>query len=293
MPRYITLRDVTQSLVSVRLVPGTTSASHERFAFGRNWRRFAVHVDEQRISTAEQSLRTMLDLDELHGRSFLDVGCGSGLFSLAATRLGASRIHSFDYDPESVAATEALRSLAEAGGDWTVEKGDVTDPSYCEQLGTFDVVYAWGVLHHTGAMWASLENVLGRVADDGFLFLSIYNDQGRTSRRWLAVKRLYNQLPAWSQVPYAVAVMLPFELRSLLGATVRRKPLSYVRGWTQARERGMSRWHDLLDWVGGYPFEVARPEEIFAFCRTRGFDLLKLKTCGGGLGCNEYVFRRP
>jgi 2-polyprenyl-6-hydroxyphenyl methylase/3-demethylubiquinone-9 3-methyltransferase len=63
--------------------------------------------------------------------------------------------------------------------------------------------------------------------------------------------------------------------------------------WTASqRVRGMSRWHDLLDWVGGWPFEVSTPDEIFAYLKARGFVLRHLKTCGGGLGCNEFVFVR-
>ena len=52
----------------------------------------------------------------------------------------------------------------------------------------------------------------------------------------------------------------------------------------------MSPWHDIVDWVGGYPFEVAKPEPIFGFYRDRGFRLQALKTCAGGLGCNELLF---
>jgi SAM-dependent methyltransferase len=262
-----------------------------RFAFGRNWCNFVDDVDAVRVHAAEESLKAMLGGD-LVGRSFLDIGCGSGLFSLAALRLGAGRVHSFDYDVESVAATQLLRERSGADGDWTVERGDATDPEYCATLGTFDIVYSWGVLHHTGAMWTALENACANVAPGGRLFVSIYNDQGRTSRTWRSIKRTYNRLPQSVRVPFAIAVMLPFEARKIAGATVRGRPGAYIRGWTHARERGMSRWHDLLDWVGGYPFEVARPEEIFRFCRDRGFELLELATDGGGWGCNEFVFRK-
>jgi 2-polyprenyl-6-hydroxyphenyl methylase/3-demethylubiquinone-9 3-methyltransferase len=54
----------------------------------------------------------------------------------------------------------------------------------------------------------------------------------------------------------------------------------------------MNRWHDLLDWVGGWPFEVAAPDAIFAYLKARDFTLQHLKTCGGGLGCNQFVFVR-
>jgi 2-polyprenyl-6-hydroxyphenyl methylase/3-demethylubiquinone-9 3-methyltransferase len=93
-------------------------------------------------------------------------------------------------------------------------------------------------------------------------------------------------------VPYAIAVMLPREALAAGWALARGRPGAYLGTWVGDRGRGMSRWHDLLDWVGGYPFEVARPEEVFERLRGAGFTLAYLKTCGGGLGCNEFVFTR-
>lgn len=263
-----------------------------RFEFGANWLEFLDLVDESRIQDSSKEISRMLHEESLAGRSFLDVGCGSGLSSLAASRLGATPVVSFDYDEDSVAAATELKRRFAPDAEWTIDRGDATDASFMESLGTFDVVYSWGVLHHTGAMWPALENTCARVAPDGLLFVAIYNDQGARSRGWRSVKRTYNSLPTPVRVPYALAVTAPMEARALAVATIRRKPGAYFRGWREARERGMSRWHDLLDWVGGYPFEVAKPEEIFGFCRDRGFALLELSTVGGGLGCNQYVFRR-
>jgi 2-polyprenyl-6-hydroxyphenyl methylase/3-demethylubiquinone-9 3-methyltransferase len=264
----------------------------DRFEFGENWRRFLSVLDEDRIAEAERSLRAMLGVEDLRGRTFVDVGSGSGLFSLAAARLGAERVHSFDFDPSSVACTAELRRRHGAEIDWTVEQGSALDADYLRGLGTFDIVYSWGVLHHTGDMWRALANVDGLVGPGGRLFISIYNDQGLRSRIWRAIKRIYNALPESLRTPYAVLVMGPRELLSLGYATARLKPWSYVRAWTQyGKQRGMSRWHDIIDWVGGYPFEVATPGEIFAFFRERDFTLERLVT-RQGLGCNEFVLRR-
>ena len=164
-----------------------------RFAFGANWQRFLDELDDVRIRDAEGSLKTMLGVDDLSGQRFLDAGCGSGLFSLAARRLGA-RVYSFDFDGQSVACAAHLKTRYFAGDtEWTIEAGDVLDKGTMRGLGSFDVVYSWGVLHHTGAMWRALDNAAGMVAPGGLLFVALYNDQGWISRYWAAVKRVYQR----------------------------------------------------------------------------------------------------
>lgn len=261
----------------------------KRFEFGQNWTRFLATLDEERIAIAEQSLRGMLGVETLSGKRFLDIGSGSGLFSLVARRLGAT-VYSFDYDPQSVACTAELRRryfMDDAA--WTVEQGSVLDEDYLAALGTFDIVYSWGVLHHTGAMWQALENAGTRVAQNGSLFIAIYNDQGRTSQAWGVVKQTYNRLPRCLQFlvlcPVFVRLWGPRTLVDLCTG----KPFAKWRNYRQAR--GMSPWWDVVDWVGGYPFEVAKPDEIHEFYYERGFSLLRLKTTFD-LGCNQYVFVR-
>jgi 2-polyprenyl-6-hydroxyphenyl methylase/3-demethylubiquinone-9 3-methyltransferase len=265
----------------------------ERFEFGDNWSRFLNVLDETRIGRAEDSLRSMLECEDLEGRTFLDIGSGSGLFSLAARRLGA-RVHSLDYDPQSVACTRELRNRFFAGDpQWIVEEGSALDAAYIKSLGVFDVVYSWGVLHHTGNMWPALENAAVPVAVGGKLFVAIYNDMGSKSRRWNWIKKTYNAFPRFLKIPFALAVVAPEELKALLRSLVLLKPSEYLHRWTQYdRNRGMSHWRDIIDWVGGYPYEYARPEEIFDFYRARGFELTKMKCGGVGVGCNEFVFQR-
>lgn len=265
-------------------------AAGQRFEFGKNWARFLTTLRDDRIQRAESSLQSMLGAARIDGASFLDLGCGSGLFSLAARRLGA-RVTSVDYDPQSVACARELRQRYFADdADWRIEEGSALDRGYLESLGPFDIVYSWGVLHHTGAMWTALENAALPVPAGGRLFVSIYNDQGTASRRWLAVKRLYNRLPSGLRFLVLLPVLVLVWWRPCLKDLILLRPF---QSWRRAgRERGMSAWYDVVDWVGGYPFEVATPEQIFDFYRARGFQLEKLVTCGGSLGCNQFVFLR-
>ena len=170
-------------------------AQGQRFEFGKNWTWFLTTLTDAKVEQAVHSLQDMLGASDLKRTRFLDIGSGSGLFSLAARRLGA-RVHSLDYDPHSVACTRELRRrYFPEDPEWIVESGSALDEAYIRSLGAFDVVYSWGVLHHTGQMWTALANAAIPVAAGGKLFIAIYNDQGTPSRRWTKVKRTYNALP--------------------------------------------------------------------------------------------------
>lgn len=268
-------------------------ASGERFEFGKNWSAFLAVLDDERISKAEESLKQMLEVNDLKGKSFLDIGSGSGLFSLAARRLGA-KVHSFDFDSNSFACTQELRNRYFPNDpNWRVEQGSALDADYVESLGKFDIVYSWGVLHHTGEMWRALENAVIPTTEGGKLFIAIYNDTGSQAKRWHWIKKTYCRLPKLLKTPFAIAAIVPEEAKSLAKSIITLKPMEFVRSWTQYKNgRGMNRWYDIIDWVGGFPYEVATVDEIFEFYKKRGFSLTKVKSGGVGLGCNEFVFER-
>jgi 2-polyprenyl-3-methyl-5-hydroxy-6-metoxy-1,4-benzoquinol methylase len=264
--------------------------SGERFAFGENWGKFLKNVNPSRIAESEFDLKEMLGVPSLEGKSFLDIGSGSGLSSLAAYNLGAS-VLSFDYDPQSVACTSALKANFHPGADrWRVAQGSALDTNYVKSLGQFDIVYSWGVLHHTGDMWTGLANVVCNVAPGGALFLALYNDQGRRSVYWKWLKKLYVSLPPALRGFIVWPALVRLWGPSIIRDTLRGDPSKSWRNYVSSR--GMSPYHDVIDWVGGYPFEVSKPEEIFDFYRKHGFVLERLKTCAGGLGCNQFVFRK-
>src|SRR5688572_3130656 len=210
----------------------------DRFEFGKNWNRFLRRLNDQRIAKAEDSLRDFLQVRNLEGLSFLDLGSGSGLFSLAARRLGA-RVYSVDYDPDSVACTRYLKERFYQNDDqWTVSEGSALDREFLKQLGSFDIVLSWGVLHHTGSMWEAISNASECVAANGRFFISIYNDQGGTSKRWLKVKEIYNKSPSAIRYVVLAVCLVPLWGPATIRDFLRLRP--FATWLNYGSERGMS-----------------------------------------------------
>lgn len=269
---------------------GVEDAQKEKitFSFGKNWQKFLKDVNPQSFENAERSLTEFLGFPHLKGKSFLDIGCGSGLFSYAAFRLGAERIVSFDADSFSVECCNYLYQKAGAPSSWTIYEGSILDPSFVSQLGTFDFVYAWGVLHHTGKLWDAIRNAAERVAPGGYFYLAIYNKVGgiRGSEFWLRIKKFYNTSPRIIQYGLETLYILIFFLRRFIRF---RNPMTEVRNYRF--NRGMNWRRDISDWLGGYPYEFATVEEVFKFVRSNfpDFNLVNIKTTDN-VGSNWYLF---
>ena len=282
-----TLRGVTTQLLTSEHASEVRAG--RRFEFGANWARFLSTLNDQRIAEAERSLRRWLATDRLDGVTFLDIGSGSGLFSLAARRLGAT-VTSFDYDPQSLACTVELRERYFANdAAWTVTQGSVLAADFISSLGTFDVVYSWGVLHHTGQMWEAVGQAQRCVRPGGRLFIALYNDQGKLSDFWRAVKRIYCTGAPGRWAVLGTFIPLFAAINFLAAVKNGRSPRAVYRDYV--RNRGMSLMHDWIDWLGGYPFEVAGAGKVHSFLHQRGFVMERLFTTPS-LGCNEFLFVR-
>lgn len=227
-----------------------------RFQFGANWAKFVqTSLSEEKIAQSVEHLKNFLRVDNLRGKSFIDIGSGSGIHSLAALRLGADRIFSFDYDANSVATTSKLRERAGSPANWAVEQGSVLDDGYMGKLDKCDIVYSWGVLHHTGDMWTAVRNALLPLKPDGVFYVALYSPEiyvSPPSHYWLHVKREYNAASEFKKRKMEVNYVWRTVVRPALKA--RQNPLSIMRDYGT---RGMSFWTDVRDWLGGYPMDFA------------------------------------
>ncbi len=254
------------------------------FSFGKNWISYLDTVADDEVQRAEDDIKLWLDNLDFGDGTVLDIGSGSGIHSLAFHRLGSKSVHSFDYDEHSVSATRTLWQRAGSPSNWVVEHGSILDGDYCASLGKFDVVYSWGVLHHTGKMWEAVANAFGLVAPGGHIWISLYKKGPRYSRD-LELKRKYNKssrfgkrLMEWKRIG-----------RFMLS---RARHLQNPFAWNKKLGRGMNVYHDVIDWLGGLPYETATEDEVLTFARKREFTLERVKASPEG-GCSVYVFSAP
>lgn len=259
-----------------------------RFEFGKNWHRFVKrNFTQERCQIAKDHILHFMGRESLEGLDFLDIGCGSGLHSLAAWQSGAGRIHSFDYDPNSVAATQLVRGKVGDPPNWHVERGDVLNKDYVTQLGQWNFVYSWGVLHHTGDVWQAIRNAQGAVADGGLFYIALYaSDVQPQMEYWLDIKREYNRANALKRQQ----MVWSYIWNHMIHKDLRRTPELIRRIAEHKLTRGMNLFADIRDWLGGWPMEFTADQEVVDLLeQEHGFKLVNVAT---GHACSEYLFHR-
>lgn len=258
-----------------------------RYEFGQNWNNYIQkHFSEERLAISQKKLLDFIATDSLEGKTFLDIGSGSGLHSYAAFKSGAKKIHSFDYDEDSVRTTKLLWEKAGKPENWTIEQGSVLDEGYLKSLGQFDIVYSWGVLHHTGDQWAAIRNATIPLHDNSVFFIALYASEpykNPSCDYWLDIKQKYNTAGPLKRKMmecshYYKNCLVP-DLRE------KRNPLSRFKDYKKGR--GMSLWTDIKDWLGGWPMEFSSTKEVFEFSKDElSLDIVKIKM---GEACSEYL----
>lgn len=261
------------------------------FAFGRNWASYAESITEVEITEAVAGLRRLLGGVDLAGLKFLDIGCGSGIHSLAALRLGAAEVVAIDFDPDSVATTRAVLERHAPSARHRVEQASVLDLQTAT-MKAFDVVYSWGVLHHTGDMKGAIRAAARMVAPGGQFVFALYR---RTwcCPLWKQEKRWYSHASENAQRRARAVYRFFFRLKFW---STGRSFKDYVA--TYKDNRGMDFEHDVHDWMGGYPYESISPAIVDGFISDLGFRKVRAFAVDTrpmgmfGSGCDEYVYEQ-
>lgn len=255
------------------------------FSFGKNWQAFVErNFSDERVEISRTHILGFLGMSDLKGKYFLDIGCGSGLHSLAAHRSGAGRIVGIDVDEFSVEASGRIREMSGSPPSWEILRGSILDDAFAATVAPADIVYSWGVLHHTGDLWKAVRNAASLVAPGGLFYIALYEKTER-SNFYIALKKKYNRASPLGKK----AMEVSYVVRNFFMA---RGPLAIMESIRYMRDyrktRGMEFWTDVRDWLGGWPYEPATPEEVVSFCTgTLGLTRLKMKT---GEANVEYLF---
>lgn len=252
------------------------------FNFGENWLDYSLNkLDLSKVDQARLDLSSFLHTKSLENKTFLDIGCGSGLMSIAASQLGAKSVTGLDISDESIQASSLNAKKFVPKSRLTFKKMSIFDSEF-NAIKAADVVYCWGVLHHTGEMWKAIDLTLSKVNKGGLFAIAIYNRHS-TSIIWRYIKFLYNKSP---NLVKKMFIYFFYWLIALAKFVVTGKnPFSKSR-------RGMNYYYDVVDWVGGYPYEFASPDEIKEFIEPRGFTQKYFIKSEVPTGCNEFVFQK-
>jgi 2-polyprenyl-6-hydroxyphenyl methylase/3-demethylubiquinone-9 3-methyltransferase len=248
-----------------------------RYDFGEQWDEYAQRATDDDLAASKHALSELIPAGfRPEGKTFLDIGCGSGMHSVAAAKLGFS-VTATDYYEGSVRATQ--RMAQRTGVQLNSFQDDILNTKLS---GTFDVVYSWGVLHHTGNMAAAIDNAKALVVPGGIFIISIYLKTPLCGF-WKVEKRIYTLLPRFVQTG------LDYAFR---GFAIALKAVDAKAD----KERGMDWRVGVKDWLGGYPYESATPAEVTAMVGD-GFSLIGSHHTQSGHGilgtrCAEYIFKR-
>lgn len=238
-----------------------TMSPNGKFSFGKNWCDYVDKLTDDIVKIHKDNLFTYYTDYDFKDKSILDIGCGSGLSSLSFNILGCKSLLSIDVDPNSIIAAYKLKNnfkkLVLTECDWEIKEQSILDDNFVNNSRKFDLVYSWGVLHHTGDMWTAIDNASKLVNDGGILHLALYVSGNRYNDD-LMLKYLYNMTDENGKIKLIYDWLYYYHISKNIDIF-------------QINNRGMNKYNDCIDWLGGLPYEVCNPSVLDYFLEKKGF----------------------
>jgi SAM-dependent methyltransferase len=262
-----------------------------KFDFGSNWNSFFKKVNEQNIQKSIDSILELCPKEIVAGKSVIDIGCGSGINSIAFERIGARTVSAVDVDKGCLDTTNEMILRFTNAQKFQVFHCDILETEKLPNS-KFDLVYSWGVLHHTGNMNLAIMNSIKLVNQSGYLFIALYRKTAFCDY-WRFAKRTYVKSPIVLQKLYFLLAVMSFIPYDCIRGKV--MPSTLIKSYSSSR--GMNYFTDIRDWLGGYPYESIKSHDLETLIESQGFKLIKsnAKPYHFGLrgsGCDEFLFKR-
>jgi ubiquinone/menaquinone biosynthesis C-methylase UbiE len=214
--------------------------------------------------------------DEVKGKSVLDAGCGTGIFSIIFANNGAARVKGIDISEGSL---ETGRSLKEKFGLENIEfvKEDMLRLPFKDE--EFDIVWAWGTVHHTTDPLAAITELMRVLKRGGSLFLAVYK---RTRLTFIheIIRRTLVRTPRrmWTFLSKVMAFFLA--------------PVVFFFKKREKSRKGEKLEELILDWYFVPIRHYYRPKEIQTFLEDRGFVIEKHLAASGRFdSSSNFIFK--
>jgi len=263
-----------------------------RFKFGENWSNYSSSVNLEKIELAKKDIIRLVG--DVSNKSVIDIGCGSGIHTVAFIQLGVKSIVSFDYDLKSVETTKKLvKKFCYKKSKYKVFQADILNIDSLSGLNKrkFDIVYSWGVLHHTGSMFEAIISTTKFLKDNGILVLGLYV-KTKLCNFWYYEKKIFNKYKFLQPL-----IKLPFLFFLIIGLSLKKRSSPYKIIHDYKKQRGMSIIFDVNDWLGGFPYESIDDNSLLNFLKLKGFKIVRKFNTNSRIGffgaaCGEWVLKK-
>ena len=202
---------------------------------------------------------------DIEGKSVLDAGCGTGIFSIIFARNGAASVLGIDISEGSLETAKALKTKFDLENA-SFQKQDMLDLPFADE--SFDIVWAWGTVHHTTDPFKAMSELIRVLRAEGSILLAVYTRTRVTFLHEIIRKALVRTpRKTWKALSKILALVL--------------SPVVYFFKKREKSRKGEKLEELIMDWYFVPIRHYYYPEEIKVFLEEQGFTIEKYLPASG------------